>query len=108
MIGDCDGISRFSLLLDMLLCLLIPLDLLDMDLISPERFLEIGAPCHTKVFCCDSDSIDLMKGLDYVVNKYSFIDQSRVAGLGASYGGYMVNWINGHTDRFACLGKFFC
>ncbi|ORX51432.1 hypothetical protein BCR36DRAFT_582982 [Piromyces finnis] len=46
---------------------------------------------------------DLMKGLDYVLDKYKFIDSSKVCGLGASYGGYMVNWINGHTDRFACL-----
>ena len=46
-----------------------------------------------------------MKGLDFVVNEYQFIDQSRIAGLGASYGGCMVNWINGHTDRFACLGN---
>jgi len=46
---------------------------------------------------------DLMKGLDYLLEKYSFIDESKVCGLGASYGGFMVNWINGHTDRFACL-----
>lgn len=49
-----------------------------------------------------------MKGLDYVLAEYAFIDPSRVAGLGASFGGYMVNWINGHTDRFACLGKHVC
>jgi acylaminoacyl-peptidase len=46
---------------------------------------------------------DLMKGLDYILETYSFIDESKVCGLGASYGGFMVNWINGHTDRFACL-----
>lgn len=46
---------------------------------------------------------DLMKGLDYVLDTYSYIDSERVAGLGASYGGYMINWINGHTDKFACL-----
>ncbi|KAJ3043957.1 hypothetical protein HDV00_003484 [Rhizophlyctis rosea] len=46
---------------------------------------------------------DLMRGLDYALEKYTFIDRRRVAGLGASYGGYMINWINGHTDRFACL-----
>ena len=51
--------------------------------------------------------LDLMKGLEYVLAEYSFIDPSRVAGLGASYGGYMVNWLNGHTDRFACLGRIF-
>jgi dipeptidyl aminopeptidase/acylaminoacyl peptidase len=46
---------------------------------------------------------DLMKGLDHVLEKYSFIDSNRIAGLGASYGGYMINWINGHSDRFNCL-----
>ena len=46
---------------------------------------------------------DLMKGLDYALERYSWLDRGRVAGLGASYGGWMVNWINGHTDRFRCL-----
>jgi acylaminoacyl-peptidase len=54
------------------------------------------------------DDIDLINGLDYVLAEYPFIDPSRVAGLGASFGGYMVNWINGHTDRFACLGNRVC
>jgi dipeptidyl aminopeptidase/acylaminoacyl peptidase len=30
-------------------------------------------------------------------------DGGRMCAAGASYGGYMVNWINGHTDRFRCL-----
>ncbi|KAI9091781.1 Alpha/Beta hydrolase protein [Phlyctochytrium arcticum] len=47
--------------------------------------------------------IDLMKGLDFALEKYPFIDPDRMAGLGASYGGYMINWINGHTKRFKCL-----
>ena len=46
---------------------------------------------------------DLMKGLDYVLANYSYADADRVGALGASYGGYMVNWIAGHTDRFKCL-----
>jgi len=46
---------------------------------------------------------DLMKGLDHVLANYSWTDGSRVAGLGASYGGFMVFWIAGHTDRFKCL-----
>lgn len=45
---------------------------------------------------------DLMEGLDYMLEKYSFIDKDRMAAVGASYGGFMVNWIMGHTDRFAC------
>ncbi len=46
---------------------------------------------------------DLMKGLDYVEKTYPFIDKSREAALGASYGGYMANWVLGHTDRFKCI-----
>jgi dipeptidyl aminopeptidase/acylaminoacyl peptidase len=47
--------------------------------------------------------VDLMKGLDYVEKTYPFIDKSREAALGASYGGYMANWILGHTNRFKCI-----
>jgi dipeptidyl aminopeptidase/acylaminoacyl peptidase len=46
---------------------------------------------------------DLMKGLDYAEKTYPFIDKNRECALGASYGGYMINWILGHTDRFKCL-----
>lgn len=47
--------------------------------------------------------IDLMRGLDYAEQHYPFIDKSRECALGASYGGYMANWILGHTDRFKCI-----
>jgi dipeptidyl aminopeptidase/acylaminoacyl peptidase len=47
--------------------------------------------------------ISLMKGLDYVLDKYPQIDSKRIAGLGASYGGYMVNWINSQNHQFTCL-----
>jgi len=46
---------------------------------------------------------DLMKGLDYAEKHYGFIDKGRECALGASYGGYMANWILGHTDRFKCI-----
>ncbi|KAJ3015411.1 hypothetical protein HKX48_004598 [Thoreauomyces humboldtii] len=46
---------------------------------------------------------DLMNGLDHVISHYPFIDPSRIHGLGASYGGYMVNWLNSHTHRFRSL-----
>ena len=48
---------------------------------------------------------DLMKGLDHVLTKYSFLDGSRVAACGGSYGGFMVNWMAGHTDRFKALDQ---
>ena len=44
-----------------------------------------------------------MKGLDAALAKYPFLDANRCAALGASFGGYMVNWINGNTDRFKCI-----
>ncbi len=46
---------------------------------------------------------DLMEGLDYAEQHYSFIDKNRECALGASYGGYMANWILGHTNRFKCI-----
>ena len=46
---------------------------------------------------------DLMKGLDYAEQHYPFIDKDRECALGASYGGYMANWILGHSDRFQCI-----
>ena len=46
---------------------------------------------------------DLMLGLDYAEKTYPFIDKDRECALGASYGGYAINWIEGHTTRFKCL-----
>ena len=51
-----------------------------------------GAPFH-----------DLMLGLDYAEKTYPFVDKDRECALGASYGGYAINWIEGHTARFKCL-----
>ena len=47
--------------------------------------------------------IDLMRGLDFAETKFPFIDKSRECALGASYGGFMANWILTHTNRFACI-----
>ncbi|KAJ2008617.1 dipeptidylpeptidase [Coemansia thaxteri] len=46
---------------------------------------------------------DLMKGLDYLLSEHGYIDRNRMVALGASYGGYMVNWINSQTSRFCAL-----
>ena len=45
---------------------------------------------------------DLMKGVDFVVAK-GYVDPARLGAAGGSYGGYMVNWILGHSDRFKAL-----
>jgi dipeptidyl aminopeptidase/acylaminoacyl peptidase len=47
--------------------------------------------------------VDVMKGVDAALAKYSFLDGTRMAAAGGSYGGYMVNWIATHTDRFKAL-----
>ena len=47
--------------------------------------------------------VDLMTGLDYAEQQYPFIDKTRECALGASYGGYMANWMLTHTNRFKCI-----
>ncbi|MCD6163783.1 MAG: S9 family peptidase [candidate division Zixibacteria bacterium] len=46
---------------------------------------------------------DLIMGIDYLIEKHPYIDSEKLAALGRSYGGYMVNWMAGQTDRFDCL-----
>lgn len=45
---------------------------------------------------------DIEKATDHMLGR-GFIDASRMAAAGGSYGGYMVSWILGHSDRYACL-----
>jgi len=47
--------------------------------------------------------IDLMRGLDNAEARFPYIDRTRECALGASYGGYMADWILGHTHRFRCI-----
>ncbi|MEK4711653.1 S9 family peptidase [Sporosarcina sp. FSL K6-5500] len=46
------------------------------------------------------DYEDIMAGLDYVCKENSWIDTNRLGVTGGSYGGFMTNWIVGHSDRF--------
>jgi dipeptidyl aminopeptidase/acylaminoacyl peptidase len=47
---------------------------------------------------------DLQKGLETALANYSWLDSSRMCALGASYGGYMINWIAGNwAEPFKCL-----
>jgi dipeptidyl aminopeptidase/acylaminoacyl peptidase len=48
----------------------------------------------------NKDYEDLMLGTDYVLEQYPEIDTDNVYVAGGSYGGFMTNWIVGHTDRF--------
>ena len=45
---------------------------------------------------------DLMAGLAYM-EAQPYVDRKRMAAAGASYGGYMMNWFQGHTDKFKTL-----
>ncbi len=48
--------------------------------------------------------VDLQKGLAAALERYAWMDGERVGALGASFGGYMINWIAGNwPDRFRCL-----
>lgn len=44
--------------------------------------------------------VDLVKGQQYLVENFPFIDKDRLAAAGASYGGFMINWMAGHSDEF--------
>jgi len=46
--------------------------------------------------------VDIMNGVD-VLAALPYVDADRLGAAGASYGGYMVNWILGHTNRFKAL-----
>lgn len=60
---------------------------------------EISGDWGGKVF------VDLMDGVSYVTKHYPFIDRNRIAAAGASYGGYMMNWMEGHNNKgiFKCF-----
>ncbi|MCI0418403.1 MAG: S9 family peptidase, partial [Acidobacteria bacterium] len=45
---------------------------------------------------------DLMKAVDYALT-LGYVDPNQMAAAGGSFGGYMANWIGGHTNRFKCL-----
>jgi dipeptidyl aminopeptidase/acylaminoacyl peptidase len=58
-----------------------------------QRFVnEISGDWGGKVYT------DLMNGVAEVVRRNKFIDRTRVGAAGASYGGYMINWIEGHNN----------
>ncbi|KAL7718571.1 Dipeptidyl-peptidase 5 [Entamoeba marina] len=46
---------------------------------------------------------DLMKGMDYLPTFEPAADTDNACAMGASYGGYMMNWLNANTDRFKCI-----
>lgn len=53
----------------------------------------------------ETDYQNLMDFTDAVLKQYPQIDRSRLCVTGGSYGGFMTNWIIGHTDRFCCAAS---
>ena len=51
------------------------------------------------------DFDDLMDFTDLVLKEYPNIDETRLGASGGSYGGFMCNWIEGHTDRFGAIAS---
>ncbi|MBR4462468.1 MAG: S9 family peptidase [Erysipelotrichaceae bacterium] len=51
------------------------------------------------------DFRNLMDFVDAVLKKYPAIDTTKLCETGGSYGGFMTNWIIGHTDRFCCAAS---
>jgi dipeptidyl aminopeptidase/acylaminoacyl peptidase len=47
--------------------------------------------------------VDVMKGIDAAIAKYPYIDKTKMAAAGGSYGGYMADWLATHTDRFKAI-----
>jgi len=61
-----------------------------------EEDFQAGLPGHYG----EQDYGDIMEAVDYVLKKYPYVDPDRLGVTGGSYGGFMTNWIVGHTDRF--------
>ncbi|HEY1471209.1 MAG TPA: S9 family peptidase [Candidatus Acidoferrum sp.] len=47
--------------------------------------------------------VDVMKGIDAAIVKYPYIDKTKMAAAGGSYGGYLADWLATHTDRFKAI-----
>ena len=46
---------------------------------------------------------EILEAIVEAVRLFPFIDERRQAAIGASYGGYLMNWFNGHTNQFKCI-----
>jgi len=56
----------------------------------------------------ERDYLDIMEATDYVIKNYDYVDEKRLGVLGGSYGGFMTNWIVGHTDRYKAAVTMRC
>lgn len=46
---------------------------------------------------------EIIEGVDAAVAKYPYLNADKQCAIGASYGGYLMNWFNGHTRQFKCM-----
>jgi len=69
---------------------------------NPRASTGYGESLAAPVYGCwgELDSKDILEAVDHVIRTYPFIDPDRLGVTGISYGGYMTNWLIGHTDRF--------
>ena len=51
----------------------------------------------------DAPYKDLVLGTQYVIKNFPYVDGDRLGAAGASYGGFMINWIEGHDNPYKCL-----
>ena len=86
-------------------CILIPteekLKVIDNIIAAGIKHIEFSSFVSPKAIPQLADSVEVTK---YVLEKYP-IDKARIGVTGGSYGGYMTNWIIGHTDRFKCAAS---
>lgn len=68
-----------------------------------EGYGEVFADLRGKYGTIDYE--DLMEFTDHVLAAYPQIDIAKIGAAGGSYGGFMCNWIEGHTDRFAAIAS---
>ena len=59
-----------------------------------------SSPTTSSATCCAGRRRRCSKGREEAIKRYPFIDATRQAAIGASYGGYLMNWFNGHTNQF--------
>jgi dipeptidyl aminopeptidase/acylaminoacyl peptidase len=48
----------------------------------------------------ERDYMDIMEGVDHLIENYDFIDRNKLGVAGGSFGGFMTNWIISHTNKF--------
>jgi dipeptidyl aminopeptidase/acylaminoacyl peptidase len=69
---------------------------------NPRASTGYGEKFAAPVYGCwgELDGKDILETLEHVLEKYPYLDSEKLGVTGLSYGGYMTNWLIGHTDKF--------